>query len=170
MGLSGASPASGDQIAEFNTLQGGGAAPNLSQPFLKTTTAIPDTTPTTVATLSVPNLDSSASIEVLVRSMITASGHNADSTRVVKYLIAVTRKAGAAAVAAISAAIGAAIATNGGGSTLTTALTIAAVSGAVGAVNTFALQIANVGTPSGISETSIEVTILNGSGGQVTVS
>lgn len=170
MSLSGAVAASGDQIAEFNALQGGDAAPNLSMPFLKTTTAIPDSTATTVATLSVPNEDCSAVIEVLVRSMISASGHNADSTRGVKYLIMVTRQAGAVAVAAISSAIGAGIATKGSGQTLTTALTIAAVSGGASAVNTFALQITNTLNVAGASETSVVVEILNGSGGQVSVS
>lgn len=169
MGLSGAAPASGAQIAEFNTLQGGGAASNLSQPFVKTVTGIADSVATAVATLSVPNLDCSVVFRILVRSMITANGHNADSSRVVEYFGVITRQAGAVAVITLSAAVGAAIATKAAGQTITTALAAAAVVGAAGAVNTFDLQITNAVSVAGISETTVAITLLNSAGGQVSV-
>lgn len=129
-------------------------------------TAIVDATATRVLQLQVPNANNSAVVRILVRSTITAASHIGDSTRVVEYLVTVTRLAGAVAVAAISAAIGAQIATKAGGSTLTSTLGIAAVSGGATATNTFDIQVTNTGTPAGISETQVFAEIINFQGSQ----
>ena len=129
-----------------------------------TITAIADATATTLFTATIPNNSCSATIEVLIRSGITAASHIYDSTRVVLYLITITRVAGANAVAAVSAAVGAQIATSSGGRTLTSTLAGAAVSGAVGASNTIAFQITNTSSVAGVTETQFFARILNGAG------
>lgn len=123
--------------------------------------AIADSTATRVLQLQVPNANNSAVVRVLVRSTITTASHIGDSTRVVEYLIVVTRLAGAVAVAAISAAVGAQIATKAAGRTLTSALTIAAVSGGATATNTFDVQVTNVLSTAGVSETQVFAEVLN---------
>ena len=131
------------------------------------TTAIPDATATRVLQVQVPNADNSAIVRITVRSTITAASHIGDSTRVVMYLLAVTRHAGAVAVAVLGAALGAAIATKAGGSTLTSTLGVAAVVGGATATNTFDIQVTNTGTPAGISETHVFAEILNYQGGPI---
>lgn len=124
-------------------------------------TAIADATATRVLQLQVPNADNSAVVRIFVRSTITAASHIGDSTRVVEYFLTVTRHAGAVAVAVLSAAVGAQIATRAAGSTLTSTLGVAAVSGGATAANTFDIQVTNTGTPAGISETHVFAEILN---------
>jgi hypothetical protein len=123
--------------------------------------AIAQTTATRVLQVQVPNANNSAVVRILVRSMITAASHIGDSTRVVEYLLTVTRHAGAAAVAVLSAAIGAQIATVAAGQTLTSTLGVAAVSGGVTALNTLDIQVTNTVSSSGISETQVFAEILN---------
>lgn len=123
--------------------------------------AIADATATRVLQLQVPNANNSAVVRVLIRSTITTASHIGDSTRVVEYLVVVTRLAGAVAVCTVSAAIGAQIATKAAGQTLTSTLAAAAVSGGATAVNTFDLQITNTGSVAGTSETQVFAEILN---------
>jgi len=132
--------------------------------FKKLTTAIADNTATTVATLSIPNINQSCVLRILIRSAITNASHTYDSTRVAEYTGVVTRVAGAAAVVVLSSVIGAQIATSSGGQTLTTALSAAAIGGGVTATNTCALQITNVNASAGTTETEIFVELINGAG------
>lgn len=131
------------------------------------TAAIADATATRVLQIQVPNANNSAVIRVLIRTTITTTSHIGDSTRVVEYLVVVTRLAGAVAVCTVSAAIGAAIATKAAGQTITSTLAAAAVSGGATATNTFDLQITNTGSVAGTSETQALAEILNYQGGPI---
>lgn len=122
--------------------------------------AIADNAATRLFQVTVPNAGNAACIEITVLSTITAVGHVGDSARVVKYFVVVSRVAGSVAVIAISAAVGAQIATSGS-STLTSTLTVSAVTGGATASNTFLINVTNVGTPAGISQTQGLATILN---------
>lgn len=149
----------GDMPATISTL---GLAGDYGQ-YNNVLDAIADNTATRILRVTVPNSNNGCVIRVLVMSVITASGHEADSVRVVQYLIPVSRHAGAVAVIAISAAVGAQIAT-AGTSTLTSVLTVSAVTGGATAINTFDVNVTNVGTPAGISRTQVFAEILNDRG------
>ena len=172
MPLGGAiAPSAGNltDLAAAQALSGSPAA-TVSNKLVKTATAIADSTATLVATVKIPNARCSAVLRILIRSMITAASHVGDSVRVVEYLAAVTRQAGGAAVLVLSSAQGAAIATVSAGNTLTTALAAGSVSGANSATQTIPLNITNVGSVAGISETSISVEVFNDTAGLVSVS
>lgn len=124
-------------------------------------TAIADATATRVLRLTVPNANNSAVVRILVRSTITTTSHIGDSTRVVEYMVVVTRLAGAVAVIAISAAVGAQIATKAAGQTLTSTLGVSAVTGGATAINTFDIQVTNTGSVAGTSETQVFAEVLN---------
>lgn len=109
----------------------------------KAVTAIADNVATTVLTITVPNAAHSAVIRVTACGVLGAGGAigageaNASNS----YDITVVRTAGVNAVADISTAWGVNAAAVAGAATCTAALTVAAVSGAVGATNTFPVQI-----------------------------
>lgn len=156
---------SGPVISTFGF--GAGADVGLAGSYdtqMNTVSAITDATATTVLTITVPNFANSAVVRVFGHSRITTTGHIYDSTRVFEYFIVVTRVAGAVAVAAISAAVGAQIATSAAGQTLTSTLAIAAVAGGATASNSFAVQVTNTGSVAGTSETTVWAEILNAAG------
>lgn len=157
-----------NSAAGFQIGQAGAADSWLSG--IKKTTGIADSAATTVLAISIPNANVSAVLRILVRSAITNASHTYDSTRVVEYLVTVTRVAGAAAAVAVSSAIGAAIATVSAGQTLTTALSAASLSGGATATQTCNLQITNVNVSAGTTETELLYEVLNGNAGGVTVS
>lgn len=109
----------------------------------KAVTAIANNTATTVLTITVPNAAHAAVVRVTAMGVLGAGGaigageaHASNS-----YDITVVRTAGVAAVAAISTAYGANAVAVAGAATVTAALTVAAVEGAVGASNSFPVQI-----------------------------
>lgn len=139
------------------------------QRFLKATSAIADATPTAIATVTVPNANHSAVIRVLVAATLTGADAY-ESTRVVEYQVVLSRTTGANVVAAISSAIGGQIATVAAGATLTTALTLSSVTGAVGASNTFDINVTNTGSVAQVSKVSALFELLNQEATGVTIS
>jgi len=109
----------------------------------KAVTAIADATATAVFTVTVPNAAHSASIRVKLVGSIGAGGAVGarEATSTVEYDVVVTRTAGANAVAAISSAFGSASVAVAGATTVTTTGDLGAISGAVGATNTFTIRV-----------------------------
>jgi hypothetical protein len=130
------------------------------QVLLKATTAIADATPTAIATVTVPNGNHSAVIRVLVAATLTGADAY-ESTRVVEYQVVLARTTGANVVPAISAALGGQIATVAAGATLTTALTLSSVTGAVGATNTFTILVTNTGSVAQVSKVVAHIELIN---------
>lgn len=108
----------------------------------KAVTAFTDAVAKTVFTLTIPNAAHSASYLVRVTGSLGAGGaigaNEASATNC--YVVTLTRTAGVAAVAAISAAFGAAACAVAGAATATCTAALAAVGGAVGATNTIDIQ------------------------------
>lgn len=139
------------------------------QTLLKATTAIPDATPTAIATVTVPNANHSAVLRVLVAATLTGADAY-ESTRVVEYQVVLSRTTGANVVAAISSLIGGQIATVAAGATLTTVLTLGSVTGAVGATNTFTILVTNTGSTGQVSKVVANIEVVNMEASGVTVS
>lgn len=125
----------------FSTLQYGPSATATSSVRLqKKVTGIADNTATAVATVTVPNANHAAAIKVTILSS-NGSTDAFESSRVATGTVVVARTTGANAVAAVSTLEGAQIATVSGGATHTLAYGVSAISGAVGATNTFDIQV-----------------------------
>lgn len=110
----------------------------------KEVTAIADNTATAVLTVTIPNGAHSASLRVVLKGAAGGGGAvGADeSTRSIEYRVDVTRTAGVNAVATLSApGMNPAAATVAGGNGITVTGTIGAISGAVGATNTFPINV-----------------------------
>lgn len=109
----------------------------------KQVTAIADATATTVFTVTVPNAAHSAMIKVTLAGSIGAGGAIGvnEATGTISYDIAIARTAGVNAVATISAAYGSVTSAVAGATTITVAGDLGAVSGAVGASNTFTIRV-----------------------------
>lgn len=110
----------------------------------KAVTSIANNTATTVFTVTIPNAAHSASIRVRLVGSSGAGGNIGanESTQEAEYLVNLTRTAGVNAVAAIGAAIGQpAAATVAGGNAVAVTATLSAISGAVGADNTFDIKV-----------------------------
>ena len=108
--------------------------------IIKKVTGIADNTATDVFTVTVPNANHSAGVKV--RLVSSNGGTDAfESTRVAEGFVVLARTSGANAVAGVAALTHAQIATVSGGATHTLAYGVSAISGAVGAVNTFTIQV-----------------------------
>lgn len=110
----------------------------------KAVTAIADNTATAAFTVTVPNAAHSASIMVVLTASLGAGGAIGanEASASIGYNVAVTRTAGVNAVATISAAFGsAASAAVAGAATCTVTGALSAISGAVGATNTFTINV-----------------------------
>lgn len=109
----------------------------------KAVTAIADATPTATFTVTVPNAAHSAMLKVTLVGSIGAGGAIGanEATGTISYDIAIARTAGVNAVASISSAYGSATAAVAGATTITVAGTLSAISGAVGATNTFTVNV-----------------------------
>lgn len=109
----------------------------------KATTSIANAVATSVVTFTIPNAAHSASARVKVVGSLGAGGaigaNEASACNV--YDVTITRTAGVNAVAAISAAYGAAASAVAGAATVTCTAALSAVSGAVGATNTVDVQV-----------------------------
>lgn len=108
----------------------------------KSVTAIADNVATAVLTVTIPNAAHSGSMRVRVTGSAGAGGAIGanEATAENEYIIAFARTAGVNAVATISAAYGAAAATVAGANAITCVAAMSAVSGAVGASNTFTVN------------------------------
>jgi len=104
-------------------------------------TAIADNSATAVFTVTVPNVDTAAVIEVDLLASIGGGSDNWESSRYAKGAVVIARTTGANAVPAVATLTLAQIATVSGGQTITLAYGVSAVSGAVGATNTFTVTV-----------------------------
>lgn len=109
----------------------------------KNVTAIANAVATPAFTVSIPNAAHSASLLVRVTCSLGAGGAIGanEATATNTYTIAFTRTPGVAATAAISTATGGAATAVAGAATVTATLAMSAVSGAVGATNTFTTDV-----------------------------
>lgn len=109
----------------------------------KSVTAIANAVATDVLTVTIPNAAHSASMLVSVTSSLGAGGAIGanEATCVNEYLLAITRTAGVATTVAISSAFGAAATAVAGAATVTGTATVTAMTGAVGATQTFTVQV-----------------------------
>ena len=109
----------------------------------KAVASITDATATDVFTVTIPNASHSAVIEVNLAGKIGAGGAigAGEATGNISYQIAVARTAGVNAVATISAAYGSTTAAVAGATTITVAGDLGAITGAVGASNTFTIRV-----------------------------
>lgn len=108
--------------------------------FTKKVTGIADNVATDILTVTVPNANEAASIELTLLSS-NGSTDAFESSRVAKGELVVARTTGTNAVVADTVLDKVAIATVAGGATHTLAYNVTAVSGAVGAANTFTIQV-----------------------------
>lgn len=126
-----------------------------------TKTGIPDTTATSMARFTVPNAICSIAGTILLRTAVTAAAHVYDSTRTAIYTFAISRISGGATTLALSAAT-LPLAATSGTSVVASALTLANLIGANSATQTVDFLVANVGTPAGISESTLYVEYIYG--------
>lgn len=133
--------------ASPNSLQfgasGTAAAATTRTELNKSVTGIADATGTAVLTVTIPNAAHSASILVKLTGSLGAGGAIGanEATGVNNYLISIARTAGVNAVAVASTAFGSANANVAGAATITVTAVASAVSGAVGATNTFTVNV-----------------------------
>jgi len=127
-------------------------------PFYKAACA--DTVATAIGTVTVPNVGTSALIRANIINVFDGASHLQESARATVVMIVVVRQAGANAVAAIipfefsatnavtnvNQLVMGTIATTAAGATLTTAVTLQAIQGAVGVTNTFTILVAATGS------------------------
>lgn len=109
----------------------------------KSITGIQDATPTATFTITIPNGEHSAILSVTLNGALGAGGAiGADeASATVTYDITITRVAGVNAVAVASVAYGAAAANVAGAATMLIAAAVSAIAGAVGATNTFTVDV-----------------------------
>lgn len=149
---SGASTAGADVgfcRAASNSLQfAGGSGVTAGQATSRTeinklVSSIVDATATKVFTITIPNAAHSANVEVTINGSLGAGGAIGanEATGTVKYNVSIARTAGVNAVATISTAYGSANSSVAGAATITVTGDLSAISGAVGAVNTFTIRV-----------------------------
>lgn len=129
-------------VIATTAVQIGGAAAGATtaRVVTKKVTGIADNTATDVLTITVPNANHAAAVRLLFLSS-NGSTDAFESSRTAQGLVVLARTAGANVVATAAALADAAIATVSGGATHTLAYAISAVSGAVGATNTFTVTV-----------------------------
>lgn len=144
----------GSAFAGISTVAGGATS---FKSLLVKKQAIADNTATSVITVTVPNANVSAGIRLTLVGALGTGTDTFESTRNGTGMCAVARQTGANAVGVLSTIAQTAIATVSGGGTLTMAYGLSAVSGAVGATNTFDIQVTLVKTG---TITDLQVVIL----------
>jgi hypothetical protein len=109
----------------------------------KAITGIADATPTATFTVTVPNGAHSGALKVTLAGSLGAGGAIGanEATGSVSYDIGIARTAGVNAVVTTSTAYGSAMASVAGASTITVTGAASAISGAVGATNTFTVNV-----------------------------
>lgn len=143
-----------DATPVFDSIAIGAAAGAASSvaTLVKAVTGIADNTATGVLTVTVPNAAHSASLRVRLVGALGAGGAIGarEATGTVSYDIAITRTAGVNAVVTASSAYGSGMANVAGAATITVTAAASAISGAVGAVNTFTVDV-TINSGSGVS-------------------
>lgn len=109
-------------------------------------TGIADNTATDILTVTVPNGNHAAALRVLLLGSLGTGTDTFESSRVAQGTIVLARQTGANVVATAVALTNAGIATVATGGTLTLAYAVSAITGAVGAVNTFTVTVTLVKT------------------------
>lgn len=109
----------------------------------KAVTGIADAVATATFTVTIPNGAHSAMLKVTLIGSLGAGGAIGanEATASISYDIAIARTAGVNATAAISSAYGSAATAVAGAATVTVAGALSAISGAVGATNTFTVNV-----------------------------
>jgi hypothetical protein len=122
---------------------GGGGSVTSRTELNKAVASISNAVATDVLTVTIPNAAHSASMLVRVTGSLGAGGAIGanEATATNTYIIAITRTAGVATVVATSAAFGAAASAVAGAATVTATAAPTAMSGAVGATQTFTVQV-----------------------------
>lgn len=149
----------------------GGASTSYTVSKLKT--AIADATATTVFTVTVPNQACAAGIFIEVLGSLGAGGAigafevNSSSS----YVMSVSRTAGVSAVIATSSQLGVASAAVAGATTLTATVAASAVTGAVGVLETFTIQVTLTkgGGASAAHQCILEATVINATAAGITI-
>lgn len=143
--------------ATGNLNVGGTGVPGAASVETKSTkavTAFVDTTAKAVFTVTVPNAAHAALIEIDLLAVLGAGGAigAGESVKAAKYQVVLARTAGVNVVAGISSAIGGASAKVAGADDITSVVaTLSAISGAVGASNTFTINVAITRSGAGAS-------------------
>jgi hypothetical protein len=132
-------------------------------------TAIVSGAATSIFTVTCPNSEQAAIVElILLASAKKTAGGTYESSRVAVGYVVFDRTTGAALVGTASALTNTAIATSGT-DTLTLAYGVAAVSGAVGAVNTMDIQVTVTGSGTDTGDVVALATIINQAGSGMTI-
>ena len=126
-------------IQYLGSSAGSGTATS-STKIIKKVTGIADNVATDLFTITIPNANHAAAIKVTLLSS-NGSTDAFESSRVANGTVVVARTAGVNAVAVAAALDDAAIATVAGGATHTLAYNVSAITGAVGASNSFTIQV-----------------------------
>jgi hypothetical protein len=150
-----------------------GSAQNLFA-ITKRVTGLTDTTATDIFTVTVPNAQHSATIEVDALAVLGAGGAvgAGEASRLSKYQVIVTRTAGLAAVIAVSSAIGGVASNVAGATSIASAvITASAVSGGNTATQTFTIKLAitKTGGSSDNHTAAVSARLLNYSASGVTI-
>lgn len=122
------------------SIGGSPASATTATKIVKKVTGIADNTATDVLTVTVPNANHAASIDMTFLCS-TGSTDAFESSRTARGTVVLARTTGVATVAAVASLTLAQIATVGGGATLTVAYGVSAMSGAVGATQTFTVRV-----------------------------
>ncbi len=158
----------------YNLIAGGtpSGSANVQQTVLKLTSSIADNTATACGTFTVPNAAHSAMARVHILGSLGAGGAIGanEASGCVSYDLAITRTAGVATVVTFSSAYGSAMANVAGAATITVTAAASAISGAVGATQTFTLDV-TINSGSGVSANhtaKVVVELLNANASGVT--
>lgn len=127
-------------VGWFLTLNGVPGAATTSHKLIKKVTGIADAVATDVLTVTVPNANHAASVQLTFLSS-NGSTDAFESSRTAQGAVVLARTTGVATVAAAATLELAQIATVGSGATHTLAYSLSAMTGAVGATQTFTVQV-----------------------------
>lgn len=141
-GTAGAGPSITGSVAIAGTCVSFGGVASETE-CVKATSAIADAVATATYTVTIPNAAHSAAIKVTFAGSAGAGGAVGanEATATSSYDITVTRTAGANAAAIISTVYGSATASVASGTVLAVTGAVSSISGAVGATNTFTINV-----------------------------
>ncbi len=161
-----------DALAVANLVSGTTATPGAAGQAITTInrkTAIASGAATSIFTVSCPNAEHAAVVElILMASAKKTSGGTYESTRVAVGYVVFDRTTGAALVGTAAALTNTALATSGT-DTLTLAYSLAAVAGAVGAINTIDIQVTITGSGTDTGDLVALATIINQAASGMTI-
>lgn len=133
-------------------------------------TGIADNTATDIITVTVPNAEHNAAIFLDILGHLGAGTDTSESSRCATGVVVLARKTGEATVATVSTLAQTQIATTAGGGTLTLAYDVSAMTGAVGATQTFTIRLTMVVTGTITNHTAVVAArLLNSAATGVTI-